>query len=166
MTHPFTVFLCFHAFVELSMATLLHRALRGPSRHIEAKPIASCAHFNSASMSATHVAGMRISTNNSMLHIPSKPSTLREYKEEAQECLTFCASLGNTCFRSCLDDCSKYLGPPPCIAFALQADCYETCGQLYSVYSCLSSVSASNTHECHLQFNEVTMPSAECRLPK
>merc|ERR1719326_2325277 len=47
-------------------------------------------------------------------HLPSKPDNLYEYRDEATGCLTWCADLGDNCFRGCMDECTYELGAPPC----------------------------------------------------
>uniref|UniRef100_A0A7S1QTS4 Uncharacterized protein n=1 Tax=Alexandrium catenella TaxID=2925 RepID=A0A7S1QTS4_ALECA len=86
-------------------------------------------------------------------HLPLKPDSLAEWKDEAQGCLTWCASLGDTCFRGCLDDCSQALGPPPCAGFAMQKSCFDGCNSLVPAFDCLQNVTANNTHTCHLHFD-------------
>eukprot|EP00927_Polykrikos_kofoidii_P052519 TRINITY_DN46393_c0_g1_i1.p1 TRINITY_DN46393_c0_g1~~TRINITY_DN46393_c0_g1_i1.p1 ORF type:complete len:146 (-),score=13.16 TRINITY_DN46393_c0_g1_i1:87-467(-) len=99
-------------------------------------------------------------------HRPAKPTDLASYKDAAAECLTWCSGLDkDTCFRSCLDDCAGYLGPPPCIGFALDVPCYDACNGLEPAFACLRSVVAGSTHECHVKLNNATLPAKECKLP-
>mmetsp|Transcript_32061 Transcript_32061/g.68301 ORF Transcript_32061/g.68301 Transcript_32061/m.68301 type:complete len:157 (+) Transcript_32061:34-504(+) len=95
-------------------------------------------------------------------HMPKRPGDLAEWKDEAQECLTWCGALGDKCFRGCLDDCTGALGAPPCASFALEPNCSSACEKLVPAYSCLLNVSATLTHECHLKFNEATVPTDSC----
>eukprot|EP00928_Gymnodinium_smaydae_P047151 TRINITY_DN31451_c0_g1_i1.p2 TRINITY_DN31451_c0_g1~~TRINITY_DN31451_c0_g1_i1.p2 ORF type:complete len:133 (+),score=35.10 TRINITY_DN31451_c0_g1_i1:57-455(+) len=98
-------------------------------------------------------------------HLPLKPGNLKDYKGEAESCLSFCASLKDTCFRGCLDDCTKKLGPPPCASFALQPSCTEPCGKLGEAFTCLQSVGANSTEECHTKLSAVKMSEEdECKI--
>eukprot|EP00929_Paragymnodinium_shiwhaense_P016633 TRINITY_DN125147_c0_g1_i1.p1 TRINITY_DN125147_c0_g1~~TRINITY_DN125147_c0_g1_i1.p1 ORF type:complete len:143 (-),score=28.50 TRINITY_DN125147_c0_g1_i1:89-517(-) len=104
---------------------------------------------------------------NSTKHVPIEPDTLAEYKDSSAECLSWCGALDNNCFRGCLNDCMGHLGPPPCVAFALEKECHDACTKMEAAYSCLGEVKPSDTHVCHGKLNEVNVPADQkCRLPK
>merc|ERR1719230_1118612 len=98
-----------------------------------------------------------------MKHMPMTPHNLKEWKSEAQGCLSWCGALGDNCFRGCLDDCVGHLGPPPCVGFALQPECHDACNSLDPSYQCLLTVGADATHECHMKFGEASsIPEGGC----
>eukprot|EP00747_Dinoflagellata_sp_TGD_P162975 gnl/TRDRNA2_/TRDRNA2_181182_c0_seq1.p2 gnl/TRDRNA2_/TRDRNA2_181182_c0~~gnl/TRDRNA2_/TRDRNA2_181182_c0_seq1.p2 ORF type:complete len:152 (+),score=26.56 gnl/TRDRNA2_/TRDRNA2_181182_c0_seq1:80-535(+) len=119
--------------------------------------------------SATHdnatVAMCMNATQATKKHLPSKPDNLYEYREEATGCLTWCADLGDNCFRGCMDDCTYALGPPPCAGFVIdKPQCYDTCEKLKPGFECMKTVQAGNTHECHGKFSSVTVDYNACPL--
>mmetsp|Transcript_117893 Transcript_117893/g.184218 ORF Transcript_117893/g.184218 Transcript_117893/m.184218 type:complete len:150 (+) Transcript_117893:25-474(+) len=98
-------------------------------------------------------------------HLPGKADNLREYKSEAEGCLSWCAAhLSRGCFRGCLDTCSKNLGPPFCTNFKDEPECMAACEALSEPYECLKTVDFSSTHECSLKFMKVDIPKDECKL--
>lgn len=94
------------------------------------------------------------------LHMPSQVASLSEYKDEAQECLTWCGALSNSCFKGCLNTCTGYLKSPPCAAFVLdQNGCKAACDKLNTGFNCLLTVAADNTQSCHSVLLGVTVPT-------
>merc|ERR1719456_1570910 len=89
--------------------------------------------------------------------MPMKPTDLASYKSEAEECLTYCTQL-KECFRGCLDECTKALGPPQCVGFAMRKDCNDACNSLSAPFTCLASVTPANTADCHTKFAAVKIP--------
>mmetsp|Transcript_63081 Transcript_63081/g.195310 ORF Transcript_63081/g.195310 Transcript_63081/m.195310 type:complete len:159 (-) Transcript_63081:65-541(-) len=132
-----------------------HRLLRHPEQQ-------RLAEGTNASVVAAEALGARLAQGSganatggagAARHLPLRPNNLVEWRDEAEGCLTWCANLGDKCFRGCLDECAGALGPPPCLGFALQRSCFDACHSLEPAFACLQSVSANSTHTCHLQFN-------------
>mmetsp|Transcript_24232 Transcript_24232/g.53805 ORF Transcript_24232/g.53805 Transcript_24232/m.53805 type:complete len:153 (-) Transcript_24232:70-528(-) len=98
-------------------------------------------------------------------HLPKRPDTLAEYKDEALGCLTWCGALGDSCFRGCLDPCLKSLKDPPCAGFVVDnTPCFKACNALKPGMDCLGTVSPNSTHECHQILGATSLPEEECLL--
>mmetsp|Transcript_13634 Transcript_13634/g.25041 ORF Transcript_13634/g.25041 Transcript_13634/m.25041 type:complete len:146 (+) Transcript_13634:83-520(+) len=95
-------------------------------------------------------------------HVPPTPSSLAEYKDAAEGCLTSCATLDDKCFDGCIKDCTSSLGSPPCASFVFEQPCNEACGSLSTAYSCVLAVSPNATHECHIKFSAAAVPESGC----
>mmetsp|Transcript_7411 Transcript_7411/g.21819 ORF Transcript_7411/g.21819 Transcript_7411/m.21819 type:complete len:149 (+) Transcript_7411:66-512(+) len=103
-------------------------------------------------------------TCQSMQHRPSKVvRDLAEYKNQAQECLSWCGGYSSKCFKGCLNDCVGYLKAPPCASFVLSTDgCKPACDAMTPIYSCLKTVSAESTQDCHVKFGDAKVPESKC----
>merc|ERR1719316_854476 len=97
-----------------------------------------------------------------------KPKDLVEYKNAAEDCLSFCTGLQKKCFRDCLDTCTKALGPPQCVGFAMEKECNDACNGLTAPYKCLLTVKLDSTAECQEKFGKAKVPNPDktaCKLP-
>mmetsp|Transcript_9531 Transcript_9531/g.29563 ORF Transcript_9531/g.29563 Transcript_9531/m.29563 type:complete len:164 (+) Transcript_9531:55-546(+) len=138
---------------------LLRRQQGPPLAHVASVPVAAVAHSRVACQVSKAGAAQNATRTR---HLPDKPENLLEWKGEAEECLTWCASLKDRCFKGCVTECSQALGPPPCAAFALEKPCFDSCNTLTPAFGCLTKVAADSSHECHLLFNAATVPEGKC----
>eukprot|EP00747_Dinoflagellata_sp_TGD_P164089 gnl/TRDRNA2_/TRDRNA2_183538_c0_seq1.p1 gnl/TRDRNA2_/TRDRNA2_183538_c0~~gnl/TRDRNA2_/TRDRNA2_183538_c0_seq1.p1 ORF type:complete len:162 (+),score=29.90 gnl/TRDRNA2_/TRDRNA2_183538_c0_seq1:66-551(+) len=103
-------------------------------------------------------------------HTPRSPvvaKTLKDYKAQAEECLTWCGSLKKGCIRGCIDDCQASIKAPNCQAYVVDnKECGEACKKMEPVFECLSSVKPDSTQECHSKLSDAKMPDKECPYGK
>mmetsp|Transcript_9779 Transcript_9779/g.17103 ORF Transcript_9779/g.17103 Transcript_9779/m.17103 type:complete len:159 (-) Transcript_9779:75-551(-) len=142
----------------LADASLLRSRSRPPV--VASRPLAPA-----RGMIGTKSAKLAVNTTaNATRHMPKPYSNLVEYKDAAQDCLTWCGSLGSNCFKGCLDECTNHLKPPPCAAFVIDGGaCAAECKALEPGYACLKTVTANNTQDCHLKLLNADVKS-DCPL--
>merc|ERR1719217_599386 len=106
--------------------TLQHLQHRN-ARNLAPGPVAVRSLIGHGSRSA-----LNSTMNSTALYRPMPTESLKEWKHEATECLTWCGSLKQSCFRGCLDDCIRVLQAPKCTKVVLTFDtkCTKSCKDL------------------------------------